>query len=209
MNDYIAEREQGCLARYENHLNDLTNKADVDIESLEQKVWHEFPLSSLFTITPTSSSIDKINLTKGNGDFPYISRTKRSNGVDSFVDEQQGYLHDKGNCITIGLDTQTVFFQPYDFYTGQNIQILRNEYLNVHTANFILPLLRNLLMAFSWGSQGATLTRLRRSKIMLPINEDNNPDWMYMEQYAHSIKNQKAKDYLQQKRTSKHGNPPY
>lgn len=40
-----------------------------------------------------------------------------------FVTEQPlHYKVDEGNVITIGLDTQTVFYQPASFYTGQNIQ---------------------------------------------------------------------------------------
>ena len=40
-----------------------------------------------------------------------------------FVGNQsERYCMDNGNVITIGLDTQTVFYQPTSFYTGQNIQ---------------------------------------------------------------------------------------
>ena len=31
---------------------------------------------------------------------------------------------DTGNCITVGLDTQTAFYQENSLYTGQNIQVL-------------------------------------------------------------------------------------
>ena len=45
-----------------------------------------------------------------------------------FVNKQKAiYQADEGNVITIGLDTQTVFYQENPFYTGQNIQILRNK----------------------------------------------------------------------------------
>jgi hypothetical protein len=130
------------------------------------------------------SSIDKIKLINGAGDYPYVTRSDRNNGIDCFVCEQPGYKRDKGNCITVGLDTQTAFYQPSEFYTGQNIQILRSDKLNSSNAKFVLPLLKNLLSIFSWGSTGATLSRLRRSKILLPLGNDNNPDWIFMEQYV-------------------------
>jgi len=202
MNDYIAEREHNLLTNYKNHIEALLKEIGGDAESLKCREWHEFPLSCVFTIKPTSSSIDKVNLVKGSGDFPYVTRTERNNGIDSFVCRQPEYNFDEGNCITVGLDTQTAFYQPSTFYTGQNIQVLRSENLNAHTANFVLPLLRNLLTIFNWGSSGATLTRLRRSKIMLPVNIDNQPDWTFMEQYASAKTQQRIEIYLTHKRMS-------
>jgi len=196
MNDYIAEREQSFVARYSDHIGSLLKAEDASSQAHKQKEWREFSLSCVFDIASTSSSIDKINLIKDKGDYPYITRTERNNGVDSFVCEQANYARDKGNCITVGLDTQTAFYQPNEFYTGQNIQVLRNEHLNTYTANFILPLLRNLLTIFNWGSSGATLTRLRRSKIMLPVDDNKQPDWDYMEKYAKMVAKHRIHDYL-------------
>jgi len=199
MNDYIAEREQNFVARYSQHIGSLLKVEDANIHAHKQKEWYEFPLSCVFDIASTSSSIDKINLVKDRGDYPYITRTERNNGVDSFVCEQTNYVRDKGNCITVGLDTQTAFYQANEFYTGQNIQVLRNERLNTYTANFILPLLRNLLTIFNWGSSGATLTRLRRSKIMLPIDDKKHPDWDYMEKCSKGITRRQLEKYLNYK----------
>lgn len=94
---------------------------------------------------------------------------------------------DNGNCISVGLDTQTVFYQPSRFYTGQNIQVLQNEKLNKYIALFIIPLLKQLMNKFSWGSNGATLTRLKRSKIILPTTTFDTPDYDFMEQYMRSL----------------------
>jgi len=198
MKDYIREREQLLIKNYVEHIR--IDCECVPMTPLHEKDWSEFSLSSIFSINSTSSSIDKKNLVADVGKFPYITRTERNNGIDCFVGEQNNYTLDNGNCITVGLDTQTAFYQPTAFYTGQNIQILRNENLNANNANFILPLLKNLLTIFNWGSSGATLTRLRRSKIMLPVNSENNPDWRYMEQYSKSIIWQKLNEYCKSKR---------
>ena len=138
----------------------------------------------MFTIRATSSGIDKIRLTLRDGEFPYVTRSDRNNGIQTFVCEQPKYATDAGNCITVGLDTQTAFYQPKEFYTGQNIQILTNDRLNVHIANFLLPLIKNTLSIFSWGGNGATLSRLQRSKILLPVTGDGKPDFDFMETFA-------------------------
>lgn len=36
---------------------------------------------------------------------------------------------------------------------------------------------------FNWGGNGATLTRLNKTRILLPIDEKDNPDYDYMKEY--------------------------
>jgi len=97
--------------------------------------------------------------------------------------------------MTIGLDTQTIFFQPHRFYTGQNIQILRHKNLNKFTATFLIPLLKIQMQKFSWGGNGATLGRLFKTKIMLPINQHGQPDWLFIENYIRKIQKTKKDTY--------------
>ena len=156
----------------------------------------------VFSIDSTSSSIDKIKLKKGNGHYPYITRSKINNGIESFILSQELYSIDCGNCITIGLDTQTVFYQSNEFYTGQNIQILRNKEMNEWNAQFLIPLLHNTLGGLFWGGNGATLTRLKRSKIMLPVDENEKPDWPYMEQYVKINECKLIKNYISEMKSS-------
>lgn len=154
---------------------------------LTDREWQEFVLGELFEITSTSSSIDKKRLTGTIGDNPYITRSENNNGIDSFIDNQSSYKMDEANVITIGLDTQTVFYQSAPFYTGQNIQIVRHSQLNKYNALFVIRTIRVLVQKFSWGSYGATLTRLRRGKVFLPIKADGTPDWTFMEVYMKQV----------------------
>ena len=49
---------------------------------------------------------------------------------------------------------------------------------------------------FNWGGNGATLGRLARTKIMLPVNKKNKPDFEYMEQYMKNLTYKKVNQYL-------------
>lgn len=150
----------------------------------------------IFIIRTTSSGIDGNKLTRNIGDNPYITRTDSNNGISTFCCEQHNYSKDSGNCITIGLDTQTVFYQPKSFYTGQNIQILINKEMDEDVANFFLAPLKNTLSIFNWGSNGATLNRLKRAKVILPITNDSKPDYNFMKKYVQKIKFDKLNNYL-------------
>ena len=59
--------------------------------------------------------------------------------------------------------------------------------MNAYNAKFLLPCLKKTLSIFSWGGNGATLTRLRRSKIILPVNDAGEPDYAYMENYVRFV----------------------
>lgn len=162
--------------------------------------WSAFILSDIFNLTSTKSGIDKnkINFDIKNGEmyYPYITRTEKNNGLDEFILEQN-YELNEGNVIRVGSDTQTVFYQPYSFYTGRNIKILSNDYLNKYNALFLVNLLKNVLNKFNWGGNGATLTRLKNCRILLPITAKGLPNYKYMEEYMKSKEKELIQQYLQ------------
>lgn len=153
------------------------------MKQLDEMKWEAFTLTGIFSISATSSSIDRCKLNNSVGDIPYITRSEKNNGWDSLVCPQNDYEQDSKNVITIGLDTQTVFYQPCSFYTGQNVQILSNSNLNKYVAFFIIPLLKLQMRKFNWGGNGATLSRLKKICLMLPVSAPHTPDYAYMEEY--------------------------
>lgn len=150
--------------------------------------WKEFVFGEQFSIHATSSGIDKNKLNFKEGTIPYITRSDLNNGMDIFVTEQSSkYQVDEGNVITIGLDTQTVFYQPTSFYTGQNIQIIRHSQLDRYNALFLIVAIKKLVEKFSWGSYGATLTRLRKSRIYLPATATGEIDFAFMSAFMKDV----------------------
>jgi len=199
MESYMKQKEAELLDEYENYVSLLKSSEEINTE-IE---WKEFKIGDIFKIRSTSSSIDKVKLTGKSGLYPYITRTDKNNGYDTFIGEQPKYSTDKGNVITIGLDTQTVFYQKTEFYTGQNIQILEFDEINEHNAQFIIALLKIQMKKFSWGGNGATLTRLKKTRILLPKTADGKPDYVYMENYVKALEYEKLTTYLNYKKLNK------
>lgn len=147
----------------------------------------------------SNSGIDKNKLQPCETEnIPYITRSDINNGISLFVGDVQNqkYKKDKGNVITVGLDTQTAFYQPHEFFTGQNIQVLGSDTLNKSKAMFLIPLLKAQLNKFNWGGNGATLGRLKRTKILLPVDNNDMPDYLYMESYINNKISEKYLRYL-------------
>lgn len=133
------------------------------------------------TVKASKASYDKTKLsTKGHELLPFVSRTRANNGVDSFCRRQEKEP-EPGNAITIGLDTQTIGYQPVPFYTSQNIQVLRHKNLDEYSALVLAALIDQQMGKFSWGGNGATLGRLKKTRIMVPVitstNGELSVDW--------------------------------
>lgn len=165
---------------------------------LQNREWKEFVIGQTFDICSTSSGIDKNKLTNFEGNIPYVTRTDKKNGYDMFVGTQARHKTDENNVITIGLDTQTIFYQESPFYTGQNIQILSFKGINKYNACFLIPLLKKQMTKFNWGGNGATLTRLKKTKIYLPVNPTGEPDYPFMENYMRGKETWLLKQYKKQ-----------
>ena len=203
MTKYVREYRTAMLATYREYAEQRLNQiGEIKIvPTLSEKSWKRFRVfeDGILSIKTTDSSIDAIRLKSGSTTIvPYITRSDANNGIARFVSESNyEYGSDEGGCITVGLDTQTAFWQAYKFVTGQNIQVITGEQLNEYTAMFLIPLLRTQMSAkFNWGGNGATLGRMKNLEVMLPVNDSNEPDWDYMEQYSRNMMIRKYRAYL-------------
>lgn len=126
---------------------------------------------------------DKNKIQPGLGSYPYISRSRMSNGFESSIGLQD-VQPNGGNAITIGVDTQSVFYQPAPFYTSVKIQVLRHRNMTSASALVLVSILRQQMMKFQWGN-GASIARLQATRIMVPVvkNADGviEADWEGME----------------------------
>lgn len=204
MEQYARAMHESLLARYRTYMEQRIAEIGkpVDIAALNEKNWvaiDAFGEYAPLYIGTTNSSIDCVRLKDGNdSSIPYITRSDVNNGIARFVSEKNfEFGFDEAGCITVGLDTQTAFWQPSKFVTGQNIQIVIGEKLNEYVAQFVIPLLKAQMRAkFNWGGNGATLGRMKTLKLMLPVNDEGQPDFDYMEQYSKNMMLRKYKQYL-------------
>lgn len=165
------------------------------MKSLDEKTWAQlsaFGDDSPLCIKTTDSSIDGVRLIDDDEkSVPYVTRSDSNNGLARFVSPKNyEFGSDDGGCITVGLDTQTAFYQPHKFVTGQNVQVITGENISEDVAQFLVPILRQQMTAkFNWGGNGATLGRMKRLSVMLPVTDSGEPDYEYMAEYARQKRN--------------------
>ena len=72
----------------------------------------------------------------------YVTRTDKYNGIDSIICNSCFSGIEKGNAITIGDTTSTIFYQENDFICGDHIVVIRAKWLNKLTGLYICTLLK-------------------------------------------------------------------
>lgn len=157
-------------------------KPNIPRPTIVGKATSDFRIDQIFDVKMSKSiNNNKLNSTPGN--IPYITRTGLNNGILKFVCEQGIEKLNPGNVITIGVDTQTVFYQKQAFYCGNNVLSLSSENVDQYIGIFIVGILDQIVKKkYNYG-YGATLTRIKNLGIPLPITLDGKPDWEFMSDY--------------------------
>lgn len=165
-----------------------------------------FKLSDIFEIK-TSKCIHENGLKQGAGMIPYVTRTSLNNGVLKFVCSQRIEKLNPGNVITVGMDTQTVFYQKQNFYCGRDILSLSNTIMNQYIGIFIVGILDQIVKKkFSYG-YCASLTRIKNLEIKLPSTPEGNPDWGFMESYIREQYREVVQERIEELEKKKPGAP--
>lgn len=149
--------------------------------------YKDFRIKEIF-IVENSKPLHKVNLkiSETNG-LPYISRTKFSNGLEDIVaDIYDGYKNPE-NTITFGAESVCFFYQPFEYYTGNKMYYLKrldNGLINENIGLFLTTMIRISLKNTGYGyGMGLTGTRFKERIIKLPVDENDKPNWHYMEEY--------------------------
>lgn len=171
---------------------------------LEDVEWSEFSIKDIFKThfgtnglqTYTGSYIKKELFSESK--LPRITVRETNNGIDSFVHSSDKKFRVFENFISVSF-LGGVFYHPYKASIDMKVHALIpiNFELNRYNAQFLINAVKNNLMYSSYGNQLSS-TDLPRVKVMLPLDEEQNPNWLFMEEYIKERENKKRqelKDY--------------
>lgn len=147
-----------------------------------------FIVGELFDCETTKGIASKNDLVEGN--IPYVTRSAENNGKSGYCGNADRIV--KGNCITIGAEGFTAFYQENDFVAGNKVYALRHRNLNNVNALYICTVLNKLSCLYSFNN-ARILDKIKQEVISLPIDNNGEPDWQYMEDYMKEITKLAAK----------------
>lgn len=158
--------------------------------NLNVKEWRHFRFGDYIDEIYKAQAHSKVNLDISDKPLasyvPFITRTEANNSVDCYV-PQDSVVIEKGNAITIGDTTATISYQEKPFSTGDHIVVIRAEWINVYTANFIIALLNRERFRYSYG-RAFLKSSIQDTVLLLPATNTNSPDWEWMERYIKTLK---------------------
>lgn len=152
--------------------------------------WKEFRLGDLFSEMYKAEAHVKGELecydVPLDNTIRFVSRTEMNNGCDCYVLNNGLSGIEKANAIAIGDTTATCFYQGEDFVCGYHMVICRADWINLHTALFIISILKQEKYKYSYG-RAFKMELISNTMLKLPAAADNTPDWDYMESYIKSL----------------------
>ena len=182
---------------------------------LKEKEWKEFTFSDLFEIKRGYYN-RKPNRTN-KGDIPFIGATQFNNGITSFYTQKEleeapknsSHKNEplskkvfKGNCITVNNNGAVgyAFYHPYDFTCSSDVNVLylKGHMLNRHIALFLIVEIEKQGVKFDYGLKWQP-SRMAKTKLLLPVNDQGEPDYEYMENYIKRTELKLLRNYIQAK----------
>ncbi len=153
--------------------------------SINTKNWKYFDYSDIF-LSPKSSK-DELVQDFEKGTTPYISSTRFNNGIIKKVD---GKPTNNKNVLTVnrGGSVGEVFYQDKDFLvTPVDVRILKPKVkFNIFIGLFLATIIKKEKYRFNYSRKMGT-KRLQSLKFKLPINNNGDPDWNFMQNYIKNI----------------------
>ena len=158
--------------------------------TLSDRRWNKFILGNIVESVQNGKSYnasDLVSAADGTDYVSYVTRTDNNNGISMYVQSEEYDGLEKANAITIGDTTATIFFQDHDFITGPHIIVIRADWLNVYTANFIITLLNQEKYRYPVFGRAFTKDLIATTELNLPVDDKGNPDYQFMEDYIKSL----------------------
>ena len=195
MDEYMSDIVHEVKEDFE-HIS-LTNsdKHTVGIEG-----WKRFHLydDGLFNID-MGTKLDRVKMTHSNPDVNFVGRANTNNGITARVDSIDGLEPYSAGNMTLSLGGEylgSCFVQPDRFYTSQNVVVLIPTWeMSFAVKQFIAT----MIFRESRSYYNAFIDELNRHiktdfSFYLPVDDNDMPDWSYMEKYMYSVMKDAEKD---------------
>ncbi|MCB9996032.1 MAG: restriction endonuclease subunit S [Rhodospirillales bacterium] len=156
---------------------------NISIE-LNERNYEWFELDDIFDVKK-GKRLTKADMT--NGTTPFIGAIDTDNGWTAFIGQPAIFSQ---NTITVNYNGNGVaesFYQDTPFWASDDVNVLYPKFkMNAFNALFLITLIRQEKYRFSYGRKWHQ-ERMKKSKIKLPIDQQGNPDWQFMENYIKSL----------------------
>lgn len=161
---------------------------------LDDVEWRAFRIEEVFSVKRGKRHIENH---RQPGLIQYVSASSINNGVTDFISNPLFIDKDK---LVVSTFCDSYFIEG-TFTASDEMTILGHNRLNKRNGLFISKIISSNKNKYAFGRK-AFSNRLKSQIIILPITEDGNPNWQFMEDYIkqeQKIIAQKVIDYYERK----------
>ena len=203
MEDYARELMERKRKQYRTYVEKRLAELDILSENMRGgwnllltiREWKPFMISDVFEILPGKRLV---STDSKEGDRPFIGALDNSNGVARFVSDTNASLdrnvlgvNYNGNGMVIG------FYHPYECIFSDDVKRfhLKRHEDNMHVLLFMKVAILMQKKKFGYLYK-FNADRMAHTHIMLPVTDDGEPDYDFMELFGKSLMRSKYEQYL-------------
>ena len=214
MEAYMRAKEAELLKRYKSHIS--LKIMELGGGGVRRNVrWKAFLFPDVFEIK--NGFYNKKPVPSGKGVIPFLGATQANNGITEFYTLEEIKNNSKtgkgknesierklfkGNCIAVTNNGSVGFayYQIADFTCSHDINplYLKEKTLNSYIAKFLITAIEQQKVCFEYARKWRPM-RMKKSQILLPVNDKNEPDYEYMEQYMKNLEAKQLEKYYENK----------
>lgn len=156
--------------------------------------WKPFSFTEVFTKIQRGKRLKKADHTEGT--VPYVSSTALNNGVDGFIGNEDS-IRKFEDCITIANSGSvgSAFFHQYEFVASDHVTQLKRKGLDKYAYLFMLPIINRLSEKYCFNRE-INDKRIKREKILLPVNNKGKIDFEFMSSFMQEVESDMLKTAL-------------
>lgn len=181
MSNFVKKLEKENIEKTLNHIYIYIMVKKLENKYLLENVsWREFFIEDICEI---KSGKDIYERDRSDGQIPYVTATANNNGIGYFISNENATLQEK--CISVNRNGSVgySFYHPYPALFGNDTRKLIPKYNDDdYVAKFISFMISSQKEKYGYGYKMGT-ARLKRQKILLPVNEEEVIDYDFMKKY--------------------------
>ncbi len=160
---------------------------------LSDREWKDFSVPYIFQKIQRGKRLK--NADHIPGIIPYVSSTANNNGVDDYIEAIDGTRVFE-NCISLANSGSvgTAFYEPFAFVASDHVTSLKRENTSQYVYLFLTAVLEQQGSNFNFNRE-INDSRIRKMRVMLPVDDNDEPDYQFMEDYMKELMTAKRKQY--------------
>lgn len=149
---------------------------------LDKIEWKEFWIEDILRV---SSGVRLTKENQSSGKRPFVGATEYNNGITSFVDNSNASLD--SNVLGVNYNGSVVenFYHSYECIFSDDVKRLSwldDSVQNQYTYLFLKQCILQQKIKYAYGYK-FNAHRMRRQKIVLPVDEKGQPNYQYMKEF--------------------------